>query len=204
MTENLANTEDFQDVDIFFEHTPGENENIFKREEEIVFDNILEHEERVDVFFNNIPECEEDFTFLQDQNSFGAARLLCQESTSSSNNEEWENDSSIQSIITESTEAENDMSIPQITNKTGLSACAVVDVIDGKIKGCKETENLRGLWQLVGMWQLDQSIVEGIGGNLDKLGVCYSHFMFDQNKLHSGGNKKSKSILESLIHLRRC
>ncbi|CAB5357774.1 unnamed protein product [Rhizophagus irregularis] len=111
MTENLANTEDFQDVDIFFEHTPGENENIFEREEEIGFDNILEHEERVDVFFNNIPECEEDFTFLQDQNSFGAARLLCQESTSSSNNEEWENDSSIQSIITESTEAENDMKL---------------------------------------------------------------------------------------------
>ncbi|CAB5393986.1 unnamed protein product [Rhizophagus irregularis] len=111
MTENLANTEDFQDVDIFFEHTPGENENIFEREEKIGFDNILEHEERVDVFFNNIPECEEDFTFLQDQNSFGAARLLCQESTSSSNNEEWKNDSSIQSIITESTEAENDMKL---------------------------------------------------------------------------------------------
>ena len=66
------------------------------------------------------------------------------------------------------------------------------------------TEKLRGLWQLVGMWQLDKSMVEGVSGNLDKLGVCYSHFMFDQNKLHSEGTKKLKSSLESLIHSRRC
>jgi hypothetical protein len=43
-----------------------------------------------------------------------------------------------------------------------------------------------------------------VGGNLDKLGVCYSHFMFDQNKLHSEGTKKLKGALESLIHSRRC
>src|SRR3954453_1403966 len=171
MTENLANTENFQDVDVFFEQTPGENEKIFEYEEEFFFDNILEREEEnVNDFFDNVPECEEDFTFLQDQNSFEAARLLFQGSTSSSNSEEWENDSSFQSIITESTEAENDMCIPQITNKKAcLSACAVVDIIDGRIKCCGETENLRGLWQLVGMWQLDKSIVEGVGGNLDKL-----------------------------------
>ena len=85
-----------------------------------------------------------------------------------------------------------------------MSACAVVDIIDERIKCCGETENLRGLWQLVGMWQLDKSTVEGVDGNLDKLGVCYSHFMFDQNKLHSEGTKKLKSSLESLIHPRRC
>src|SRR6266542_440213 len=53
------------------------------------------------------------------------------------------------------------------------------------------------------MWQLDKLMVESVDRDLDKLGVCYSHFMFDQNKLHSEGIKKSKNILESLIHLWR-
>ena len=70
------------------------------------------------------------------------------------------------------------MDISQITEKT-LSACAVVDIIDGEIKCCGGTDKLYELWQLVGMWQLDKSIVEGVNGNLDKLGVCYSHFMFN-------------------------
>ena len=48
------------------------------------FENIQD----INIFFDNIPECEEDFTFLQDQNSFETARLLFQESTSSSNSEE--------------------------------------------------------------------------------------------------------------------
>ena len=52
------------------------------------------------------------------------------------------------------------------------------------------------------MWQLDKSIVESVGKDLNKLGVCYSHFMFDQNKLHSESTKKLKSTLESLIHSR--
>jgi hypothetical protein len=47
-------------------------------------------------------------------------------------------------------------------------------------------------------------MVESVGKDLDKLGVCYNHFMFDQNKLHLGGTKKLKSISESLIHSRRC
>jgi hypothetical protein len=163
------------------------------------FENIQD----INVFFDNIPECDDDFTFLQDRNSFETARLLFQESTSSSNSGEWENDSAVQSVATESTEAENDVNIPQTTRKT-LSPCVVVDIIDGKIKCCGGTEKLRGLWQLVGMWQLDKSMVEGVNGDLDKLGVCYSHFMFDQNKLHSEGTKKLKSASESLIHSRRC
>ena len=159
-------SENFQDFNVFFDNIPeSEDDNVF-------YDDISEYEDNdVNDFFDNIPEYEEDFTFLQDQNSFEAAYYLFQESTSSSNSEEWENDSAIQSsIITESTEAENDISIPQTTDKTGLSACAVVDIIDERIKCCGETENLRGLWQLVGMWQLDKSTVEGVDGNLDKLG----------------------------------
>ncbi len=62
-------------------------------------------------FFDNIPECKNDFTFLQNKNFFETTHTLSQKSISSSNNEEWKSDSAIQSIATESTEAENDMDI---------------------------------------------------------------------------------------------
>src|SRR5947208_5932883 len=168
---------------------------------------VSENIQDVDAFFDNIPDCEDDFTFLQDKNSFENARLLLQKSSDSSNSEnseECEVDSATQSIATESTEPENDMSIPQIQGKACLTACAVVDIADGKIKCCGKMENLRRLWQLIGTWQLDKSTVESVDRDLEKLGVCYSHFMFDQNKLHSEGIKKSKDVSESLIHLRRC
>ncbi len=106
---------------------------------------------------------------MQNQNSFEAIHQLLQEITSSSDSsEEWESDSAFSS---ESTEVENNESIPQTTEKSDLSACAVIDIIEGEIRSCGDTENLCSLWQLVGMWQLDQSIVEGVGKNLDKLGV---------------------------------
>src|SRR6266496_3955809 len=92
---------------------------------------ISENIQDVNTFFDIISECEDDFTFLQDKNSFETAHLLLQESTNSSNSEnseEWEEDSATQSITTESTEPENDMSIPQVTEKA-LTACAVVDIV---------------------------------------------------------------------------
>ena len=72
---------------------------------------ISENFQDVDSFFDNIPECEEDFTFLLDQNSLETAHLLVQDTSSSSNNcsQGWENDSAIQTISTESTEVENDI-----------------------------------------------------------------------------------------------
>jgi len=104
---------------------------------------IPENFQDIDSFFDNIPECDEDFTFLQDQNAFGKAHLLFQETSSSSNDcsEGWKNGSAIQTISTESTEAENDINIPQ-TKEKALSACAVVDIIDGEIKYCDKTEKL--------------------------------------------------------------
>ena len=39
---------------------------------------------------------------------------------------------------------------------------------------------------------------------LENLGVCYNHFMFDQNKLHSKGVKKNKDISQSLINYKWC
>jgi len=80
---------------------------------------------------------------LQNQNSFEAIHQLLQEITSSSDSsEEWESDSAFSS---ESTEVENNESIPQTTEKSDLSACAVIDIIEGEIRSCGDTENLRVL-----------------------------------------------------------
>lgn len=48
---------------------------------------VPENIQDVDSFFDNIPNCEDYFTFLQDKNSFKTAHLLLQESTDSSNSE---------------------------------------------------------------------------------------------------------------------
>ena len=95
-------------------------------------------------FFDNIPECKNDFTFLQNKNFFEIAHILSQESISSNNNEEWKNDSTIQSIATVSIEVKNDINIPQIMEKT-LSTYAVVDIVDSEIKCYKGIEKLYGL-----------------------------------------------------------
>ena len=60
------------------------------------------------------------------------------------------------------------------------------------------------MWQLVGTWQLDNNAVFQAGKNLDKLGVCYMHFLFDQNILHEGGVKGKKDVQQSIIHFCRC
>ncbi|CAI2167531.1 3575_t:CDS:2 [Funneliformis geosporum] len=53
----------------------------------------------------------------------------------------------ILSINTKSTEIEQDINILQIieTEKSVLSVCAIIDIIDGKIKYCEEKDNLREL-----------------------------------------------------------
>ena len=158
--------------------------------------------------FDNIPEApeaDEIFAYVSDQ-------LKTDESNSSSNEKnidyksnssEWETVSVVESIITESTEHEYEKEISQIVNNN-LNSCALIDYIDGDIKKCNATNKFRGLWQLIGTWQLDTDTVKQAEGQLENLGVCYSHFMFDQNKLHSEGIKKNKNISQSFISHRRC
>ncbi|RHZ84920.1 hypothetical protein Glove_74g285 [Diversispora epigaea] len=41
--------------------------------------------------------------------------------------------------------------------QTNTSNCVVIDTINGKIQRHNSTEKLRGVWQLVGTWQLDSN-----------------------------------------------
>jgi hypothetical protein len=62
--------------------------------------------------------------------------------------------------------------------------CVLIDKVDGKIQKCKNTESFRTLWQLVGVWQIDNKKILEVNGFLEKLGVCSYHFNHNQNKLH--------------------
>ncbi|UZO16858.1 uncharacterized protein OCT59_008225 [Rhizophagus irregularis] len=69
---------------------------------------------------------------------------------------------------------------------------------------CNSKTNLRRLWQMIGMWQIDEEEVRAKNFTIEQLGVCYTHFMYDQNKLHSANLKQTKKYTQSIIHRRRC
>ncbi len=151
---------------------------------------------------------------MPDKIAIELARQLNTNKNSSSNEENIDDENSInesetvslvESIETENIEHETEKEIPekeipQISNNSILIPCAIIDHIDGDIKKCGSTNKLRGLWQLVGTWELDTDTVIQAKKQLENLGVCYNHFMFDQNKLHSKGVKKNKDISQSLIN----
>ena len=57
--------------------------------------------------------------------------------------------------------------------------------------------NLRRFRQTAGTW-------EGDTNALTRLGISYTHFIFDQNQLHDIGMKKSQSVEKSILHFRIC
>ena len=158
----------------------------------------------IDDFFDNIPENEEDLTSLFTEVAINKAReLLVSDLDSVDNNSEstgWDTSSAL-TIASGSTEAEDEIEIPQ-TSSSNLTPCALIDIINGSIQRCGEVKNLRGLAQLVGTWQLDDNAV--CEAKLENLGVCREHFMFDQNRLHKEGAKKEQDVTHSYLHRRRC
>jgi hypothetical protein len=88
--------------------------------------------------------------------------------------------------------------------QTRFTPCVIVDFIEGEIKQCKKTTNLRQLRNLFGTWQVDRDAVNEVNGVLSKLGVCDSHFQFDNKYLHQSLFKQTKDFNEGIIQWRRC
>ena len=57
-------------------------------------------------------------------------------------------------------------------------------MLDGKIQRCNSKTKLRQLWQMIGIWQIDDEEVKAKNFLIENLGVYYSHFLYDQNQLH--------------------
>src|SRR5581483_5687150 len=75
--------------------------------------------------------------------------------------------------------------IIEILEQKELTACVVIDFINGKFQQCGQKKgSIRQLRNLYGTWQVDRDAIKEVNGNLPKLGVCDLHFQFDNKYLH--------------------
>ncbi|PKK58927.1 hypothetical protein RhiirC2_720167 [Rhizophagus irregularis] len=85
-----------------------------------------------------------------------------------------------------------------------LTSCVLIDYIDGTYRTCGQVNCKKRLRELIGIWQIDSEIVTAVKNDLSKLGVCMSHFNFDQ-RIHKKKIKSmTKSTEESRIQQHQC
>lgn len=85
-----------------------------------------------------------------------------------------------------------------------FTPCVIIDFVKGQFQQCGKTEKLRQLRNLFGTWQVNRDAVKEVDGVLSKLGVCDSHFQFDNKYLHKSLSKQTKNMNEGIIQWRRC
>src|SRR6266498_1418073 len=88
-----------------------------------------------------------------------------------------------------------------------LSKCPLIDIIDSSIRCCSEhTKKQRPLSQLIGVWEINSEIFQEaqLKNDLSKIGVCYSHFLYDHNQLHNANIKQASPIEKSWIYCWCC
>ncbi|PKC17135.1 hypothetical protein RhiirA5_369304 [Rhizophagus irregularis] len=102
----------------------------------------------------------------------------------------------------ESETHENESHIMDEILSTPLSSCVIIDTINGKLQTCG-INSKKNISQLVGTWQIDtDNATKFLDGKIN-LGVCMSHFNYDQ-KNHSNQAKKLRKTEDSIVHKRRC
>ncbi|PKY36335.1 hypothetical protein RhiirB3_458707, partial [Rhizophagus irregularis] len=69
-----------------------------------------------------------------------------------------------------------------------FTSCVIIDYMEGKFRRCEGTGKLRQLRNLIGTWQVDRDAIKEVDGILSKLGVCDSHFQFDNKYLHQSSS----------------
>ncbi|CAB4429171.1 unnamed protein product [Rhizophagus irregularis] len=146
---------------------------------------------------------EENETFYSEYEDYNEYESLSNIGTEEEDNWEDISDMGINFSEVESDE-EHDEIIFKLQNDENLSPCVIIDTIDGKIQRCNSQIKLRRLWQMIGTWQIDEKEVKAKNFSIENLGVCYSHFLYDQNQLHLSNLKQTKNYTESIIHRRRC
>ncbi|EXX66497.1 hypothetical protein RirG_123240 [Rhizophagus irregularis DAOM 197198w] len=82
-----------------------------------------------------------------------------------------------------------------VQSVSSITPCVIIDNIQGTIKRCGETYKLRKIRNLYGTWQIDRDAVQQVNNNY--LGVCDSHFLYDQNQIHNPKDKISKEFTTS-------
>ena len=92
------------------------------------------------------------------------------------------------------------------SNQQKFTPCVIIEFIEGKFQRCQGTGKLKQLRNLLGTWEVDRNAIKEVDGILSKLGVCDSHFQFDNKYLHQSStlSKKNKDFSEGIIQWRRC
>jgi hypothetical protein len=111
---------------------------------------------------------------------------------------EFENDSE-----TENEQYSEKEEIIEVLEQSELTVCVVIDFINNKIQRCNQNGK-RPLHNLFGTWQVDRDAIKEANGILSKLGVCDTHFQFDNKYLHNSQDKKLKGFETGKIQWRRC
>ena len=112
-----------------------------------------------------------------------------------------------ESVVSMATDVTNEVQLIEIsepTKSTQFTTCVLIDNFNGEIRTCGSSQNLHCVKNIFGTWEIDSEIVHRISSNLASLGVCYSHQMYDQTKLHVKNAKGTKNSSLGFISNRRC
>ncbi|CAG8518104.1 14245_t:CDS:1 [Cetraspora pellucida] len=82
------------------------------------------------------------------------------------------------------------------------SPCVIINNLKREIRCCNSINNLRSVSQLVETWEIELTQEEN--SNIATLGICSSHFNFDQNKLYSSNAKQIRDSSQSVIKIKKC
>uniref|UniRef100_U9TFM3 Uncharacterized protein n=1 Tax=Rhizophagus irregularis (strain DAOM 181602 / DAOM 197198 / MUCL 43194) TaxID=747089 RepID=U9TFM3_RHIID len=183
--------EDFVDKDEAFY---AENENLVDNIE--FFNN---YEDLSNVENNNNDES----LFELDFNTLTKVKQFTQQNNSDGEDENIISDTESNFSESESDE-ERDEIIVQLKDKQELSPCVIIDVFEDKIQRYNSTTNLRKLWQMVGMWQIDEEEIKKKHFSIKDLGICYSHFIRGKNCIQHSYTVMDKNIQVPCIGQKKC
>ncbi|RHZ77506.1 hypothetical protein Glove_177g73 [Diversispora epigaea] len=128
-----------------------------------------------------------------------------EDNSSDTDNNYYESELELENENEKENEHYNDKDeIIEVSEQTELTACVIIDFVDGKIQRCKQKGKLKQLHNLFGTWQVDRDAIKEADSTLSKLGVCDTHFQFDNKYLHKSQEKKLKSFETGIIQWRRC
>src|SRR4051812_19253507 len=118
-------------------------------EEQTLYDkNFVEKEE---YFFDTTA-----FNALRDETEYDSNSEFSEEEDEENYVYDGEDNATSKNII-----SEEDKVIAQINvKKTSLIPCVLIDIVDGELCCCGSTKDLWHLWQLVGMWEIDEKMVK--------------------------------------------
>ncbi|RIB15271.1 hypothetical protein C2G38_2319933 [Gigaspora rosea] len=146
------------------------------------------------------------------ESALEGAKLLANEKESNYDDDiEWEDldyeSSEIASVTTGSTEGSKYL-FDNCEKTEILTPCALLYIADNQVQRCSnyKQKTQRPLAQLVGSWEVDSKALESVKNDNKKLyalGVCGSHYSFDQNVLHDPNHKSLHCIDESWIYCHR-